>query len=80
MATLVSDLAWDDSKTAEEAVSEAIAGLEVTAKILKEHGPGGGWPEVEFTGSRPALEKLAIWYTHNSKDPGLRDMIESITD
>ena len=35
-----------------------LARHKITMRILQEHGPGGGWPEIRYTGSRAALTRL----------------------
>lgn len=60
------DLAHDEP-TVEQAITMTIADLEfgadIAGEVLEEHGPGGGWPLVRFTGSRDAIRELIVDYT-----------------
>lgn len=51
-------------ETLEEALANASAKFGVSARVLKEHGPGGGCPVVEFSGLTENVYKLL-----RSKEP-----------
>lgn len=75
MASIILDLTlceWESFEPTEPGTPErttiltqilAAAGCEgwVDAKVLQEHGPGGGNPEVEFSGSRDDIAKVVAW-------------------
>jgi hypothetical protein len=62
--TLVQDFAYGDERgilTALEGEHDHGAGV-VKLEVLDEHGPGGGWPVIQLTGTAPAL--LAFLLRH----------------
>lgn len=53
------DVAWDEwTETFESAMAEAVAEVGCTWRLITAHGPGGGWPVVEFTVADENLPKL----------------------
>lgn len=54
MATVV----LDTVDPADEGFQAYLRSKEIEMRVLQEHGPGGGNPEVEYTGSRQALEGM----------------------
>lgn len=48
--SLEMDIAFEPNETIEGVLAELIADTRVTATIVKEHGPAGGWPVVKFEG------------------------------
>jgi hypothetical protein len=76
--TIVLDFAWDanDHETLEEALAAFYFahGLtnRVTHQVVEEHGPGGGWPVIEFTAEdADALYELGTGYGLEADDPRL---------
>jgi hypothetical protein len=61
MATLTLDIMHDEDEDI-QCILAWLAGQHVEAKIIDPHGPGGGWPLVEFTGDRHDLEGVARRY------------------
>jgi hypothetical protein len=63
------------------AVDTYIAKLEkkngVKADVLDYDGPGGGWPEVMFTGTIQDMEKFLKWY-HNGDTSSLNDDLNEL--
>ena len=66
--TLVNDFCYGDNDESNRSTLAALEGTHdhgagpVTVTVLREHGPGGGWPEVKFEGTAPAL--LAFLLKH----------------
>ena len=51
-----------DVKEVPEYIKDIKKKFNVTAKLLKAHGPGGGAPEIQFTGDEKNLKKFFIDY------------------
>lgn len=47
-----------EDESIEEALAEVAARFGVTGRVINPHGPGGGHPEVEFTGLTDKLENF----------------------
>ena len=45
---------------------------DIKFKVINKHGPAGGWPEVEYSGTKSSLEKLIHNYFG---DDDLKDLI-----
>ena len=57
------DLAYDDDDRSLDSVLKSITDeFNVTAEVLQLIGPGGGHPEIRFTGSYENLEKWLLEY------------------
>lgn len=62
------DFAYDEDDLA-EALVRALEGLDVTYRIEKLRGPGGGWPVIRFNGTDRELRKLLRGpYTMDEED------------
>lgn len=48
-------------------LAKTAAGYNLTATVVTERGPGGGWPVVRFEGAPRDIESLVIDYT--ASDP-----------
>ena len=66
MPSITLDVVYGEGEGFEaETINEAaasVAGEGVTFEVITEHGPGGGWPVITFTGERPALLALIERY------------------
>lgn len=58
--TVVLDVSYPSYITAEQACDELVAELDAWYEIVNEHGSGGGWPEVAFTG-RPTHIGILVY-------------------
>lgn len=59
MLKIVLDVAWEDWGSLENFLSEiGTSHPGVYARVLRLNGPAGGWPVVEFIGSRKDLEEF----------------------
>jgi hypothetical protein len=57
------DTVVEDDETTRDVVNRMINGLpDVTATIITEQGPGGGWPLVAYEGSEVDLAIVQIRY------------------
>lgn len=65
MAKAVVDMAFEESdgRTAHEAARRIGLRLGLEIVVLTEHGPGGGWPEVELRGDRAEIDRALreVW-------------------
>lgn len=82
------DYGWDESNTVTEAtvvmdaidpksktLKKLLKKYNVKLKVLTMNGPGGGWPEVEMTGSREDLQSI-LADPNGWDDPELGEYIE----
>lgn len=60
MAKVILDTVNDGDDYAD--MVKAIEACGITVNVLNECGGGGGWPEIEYTGSREALEWMINTY------------------
>jgi hypothetical protein len=58
MSKIVLDVSFTKHETADDAISELTRDLPVNSRVLREHGPAGGWPEVEFDGADVDLAEV----------------------
>lgn len=58
----------EGSDEATHAVAEFARLRGVSAKILNLYGPAGGWPEVEFTGTLPAIADILYGFSPSPSD------------
>jgi hypothetical protein len=49
-----------EDETVDEALAEVAARFGVTGRVVNPSGPGGGHPEIEFTGLTDKLEKFLL--------------------
>lgn len=68
LITIELDVAYD--KDISE-VGEFAQEHGVEYKIIEEHGPGGGWPVVQFTGNKENMKNLVLAYADG--DIGMLD-------
>lgn len=53
------DVAWNDwEETFADVMARIESRTEVKWAVLEEHGPGGGWPVVEFTVAEAKFREL----------------------
>lgn len=69
MAKIVMDVAFAHGPELDAYLERLLADTQVTATVLREHGPGGGWPEVEFVGPRDHLVYVAVYHVGPDGDP-----------
>lgn len=68
------ELVKDDTSTIDwsgdmRELDRIVKRYNISYKIIRKSGPGGGWPEIEFKGTRANLEKFLIKeYTGGDKD------------
>lgn len=53
--TMQLDVAYADGETLPDVLHQLTHGTRVTTRVLLTHGPAGGWPLVEFTGTPISL-------------------------
>lgn len=81
MAKVVLDTMNEDEGGSKERFYEMMDDLvrhDITHVVLQESGPGGGWPEIEYTGSREALEWMIRTYFDDGTEEN--DNLEFIED
>src|SRR5256885_5881429 len=67
------DVCYGSEETVQDAIGHLTAGLDgVTARVVTEHGPAGGWPVVAFAG--PAGQLTALRYRYSPQDA----LVESV--
>lgn len=49
-------------------LADMTAGTNVATEVVNEHGPGGGWPIVRFTGSLVELQHIVRGYAADEED------------
>lgn len=57
------DVLYGADEELEDVLAMMTAGTAVTTRVMEEHGPGGGWPLVNFTG--PAEELVIVLGRYN---------------
>jgi len=62
MASITLDVVVRPGETAAGTAAQLASLTGTTAEVVQEHGPGGGNPEITFTGTREALEYLVEQY------------------
>jgi hypothetical protein len=80
--TLVQDFAYGDERgilTALEGEHDHGAGP-VTVTVLREVGPGGGWPEVSLEGTAPALLAFLLKHYTGGQLTGPNGALELMND
>lgn len=60
--SLTLDVMYAEGETIQDAIGWLVKHLDVTATVVQEHGPGGGWPMVRFEGSLEHLRALVKRY------------------
>jgi len=69
VAKIVMDVAFAHGPELDAYLGRLLADTKVTATVLREHGPGGGWPEVEFDGPRDHLFYVTVVHAGPDGDP-----------
>lgn len=62
------DIAYDESLDGALIEMCLDAGEGVSAEVVNERGPAGGWPEVRFSGPEDAVRRLIVAYTEGDAD------------
>jgi hypothetical protein len=62
MATIELDLVIHEGEKTEWVADDLAEGLDVTYHVVAAHGPAGGWPVVEFTGSDADIKQVQRRY------------------
>jgi hypothetical protein len=69
------DMAYDTAtETPESVLAEISKEFDVIGRVLIEAGPGGGWPEVQLSGSREQVS-LALKERWGFDDEDLKDYL-----
>lgn len=59
-----------NNEQVDQLASEVAKRYHLTAKVDSYHGPGGGWPDISFTGKKKDLRKMYTeWYCGGDDDP-----------
>lgn len=69
MSKIDLDVAFAHGPELDAYLERLLADTKVTATVLKEHGSGGGWPEVRFEGPRDHLFYVAVLHAGPDGDP-----------
>ncbi len=78
LARIDLDFCYDTGESLTEALAALTAYLPgVTASVVQEVGPGGGWPVVRFEGPAPALVVALAGY--NGEDATLEDVLYTLS-
>lgn len=62
MRSIQLDVSFGSTETVQDAIREMTEDTEITGRVVIEHGPGGGWPVVEFTGPDDEITRLEANY------------------
>lgn len=80
MASTLIDMCYDEDgegETIQEGVDRLIAGWDdLVATIVREVGPGGGWPEVRVSGPADRVAAFLVCYHDEYDGPWVRGLIE----
>ncbi len=75
MVTIQLDTCYNEqTETIEGVIADFSAELGITGTVVNPHGPGGGWPIVEWKGTKEQLRKLAI--VHYGADETMSETVD----
>ena len=75
MATVQLDTCYNEqTETIDGVIADFSAEFDITGTVVDPHGPGGGWPIVEWTGTKDQLRKLAM--AHYGADETMLETVD----